>query len=367
MRAVWFSQWAKERRYPLLTLLFIGLSVLAVVVFGLNADGKMKIGVFAGEGTEAAEAASWLRLLNDGGPFDFVLRDETILRREVSEGRATAAVMLLPDDYRIIAAVDDYNVSLVENHVRGVFERELALRSAAERSADPEAFERRVREWLAAPALTLEAKTPDGAEFVPYDMRLHLLFGFSVFLVLFTIGFKMSAINQEKTSGIWNRMILSPARKTGIYAGHLTYGAAVGFIQMLAVYLIFLFVFDFPIGERFGELLLVNALFVVSAVALAMLFTGLTRTPEQFNAVYPTVVPIIPLVSGVYMPPGTITNPFLQAAAQCFPLVHAHEALMGIALYGAGWSELFPPLAKMLLIAVVFMGVGINLVERGRN
>jgi len=367
MLAVWYSQLTKERRYPLLTLSFIGLSVLAVVIFGLGADGRMKVGVFASEGVEAAEVSSWLAQLNENSPFDFETRDEGIIRREVAEGRATAAVMLLPGGYRIVAAVDDYNVDLIENHVRGVFERELALQAAAERAGDPAAFDRRVRELLAGPAFTLETRTPGGGEFVPYDMRLHLMFGFSMFLVLFTIGFKILAINLEKTSGIWNRMILSPTRKTGMYMGHLTYAAGVGFFQMLVVYVIFLFVFDFPIGGRFGELLLVNALYVAAAVAIAMLFSGLTRPPEQFKMIYPTVVPIMPLISGAYMPPGTITNEFLVTLAQLFPLTHAMDAFMGIALYDVGWSELFAPLAKMLLITVVCMGVGINLVERGRN
>jgi ABC-2 type transport system permease protein len=198
-------------------------------------------------------------------------------------------------------------------------------------------------------------------------MGLQLMFGFSLFLVMFTIGFKINAINVEKTSGIWNRMILSPVRKTQMYLGHLVYSSVIGFIQVLIVYLIFLYVFNFNLGEHFGMLLLVSAIYTVAIVAMAMLFTGITRTPEQFNMLYPSIVPIMPLISGVYMPPGTLTNPILLFIAEFLPLTHAMEALMGITVYNAGWSDIFMPLAKLLLTAVICMGVGINLVERGKN
>lgn len=367
MKAVWFSQWRKERRAPVLLLLFIALSVLAVVLFGLNTDGRLKVGVFAGEGTSAEEMSDWMTLLNEDSAFEFVVREEGLVREEVGTGRAMGAVMLLPDDYRVVAAVDDPNVRLIERHVQSVFAKELGLRAAAASSADPAAFARTVQDALTDPPLTLSVTTPDGNPLIDYDMGLHLLFGFSMFLALFTIGFKVSAINREKTAGIWSRMILSPTRKTGVYLGHLLYASAIGFGQMLVVYLVFLFGFDFPLGERFGGLLLVTALYAVSAVALAMLFTGLTRTPEQFNMVYPTVIPMMPLIAGAYMPPGTISSPALQFAAEFVPLTHALEAFMGLTMYGVGWSELALPLAKLLLITVVCMGVGVNLVERGRN
>ncbi|MBD2869072.1 ABC transporter permease [Paenibacillus arenilitoris] len=361
------AQWMKERRSPYLLLTFIGLSVLAVVLFGMSSEGKTKIDVFLAEGTSEAEAAGWIERLNKSEAFEFVLRDEEPARAEVREGRAMAAVQLLPDDYRIVAAVDEIQGLLAERHVDTVFRQELQLRAAAERSGDPERFRLDAERILQNPPLTLHAAAPDGGEIVSYDMGLQLMFGFALFLAMFTIGSKINAVNAEKTSGIWNRMILSPVRKTQMYLGHLTYGFAAGFLQLAIVYLIFLYGFGFDLGGRFGMLLIVSALYTVAAVALAMLIAGMTKTPVQFNMVYPSVVPIFPLISGAYMPPGTITNDVLLVIGEFVPLTHAMDALLGIALYDAGWGDIFLPLAKLLLFAVICMGVGINLVERGRR
>jgi ABC-2 type transport system permease protein len=82
--------------------------------------------------------------------------------------------------------------------------------------------------------------------------------------------------------------------------------------------------------------------------------------------IYPSVIPLVPVISGVYMMPGTITNPVLIFIGDLFPLSHAVEAMMDVALFQAGWNDLLLPIAFMLLIGVVSMGIGINLVERRR-
>ncbi|WP_339317618.1 hypothetical protein [Paenibacillus sp. FSL R10-2734] len=43
------------------------------------------------------------------------------------------------------------------------------------------------------------------------------------------------------------------------------------------------------------------------------------------------------------------------------------DAMLGAAFYQYGWTEIYLPLAKLLMMAVIFFGVGINLVERRSN
>jgi|SRR5690625_2563046 len=159
-------------------------------------------------------------------------------------------------------------------------------------------------------------------------------------------------------------MILSPVSKTGMYAGHLIYSFFIGFMQIFIVLMIFHYLLDYDMGHDFGMILTVVAVFTFSTVSLAMILTGFIKTPEQFNTIYPSVIPIIPLISGAYMPPGLISNPVLLFIADLFPLAHAMDALMDIALFDAGWSEITLQLVLMLLIGVVCMAAGVHLMER---
>lgn len=367
MNPIFLAQWMKEKRSPIMVLAFCGLSILATLLFGMGMDNKIKIGVFPSQGVEVSTTQQWVQLLNESDAIEFFLQDERAARSEVRGGRADAALQVMENDYRFIASIDNPNVQIVERHVRAVFMEELHLRAVAKQAENANAFRHKVERYLEQPPITVELLAADGSELTRYDMSLQLLFTFTLFLAAFTVGFKVNAITMEKSSGIWSRMILSPMRKSEMYLGHLLYSVLIGFVQIVAVFLLFRYVIGFNMGNQFGMLTLIAALYTLTIVAFCMLIAGMVRTPEQFNMVFPSLLPIMPLLSGGYMPPGTITNPFLLGISEMFPLKHALDALTGVAIYEQGMAELFPSIAKLCIIAVICMGIGINLMERRRG
>lgn len=364
MIAVFLAQWQKEKRSPYAILLFIALGIMLTIVFGMGAAKKMSYAVYAGDGLEAPQAAEWVRLLNREGKFEFRLIEEERALRDVREGRAELAVKLMAEDYRIVMAADNPANREVEELVRTVYNEELQLRAAAASADDPQQYREDVERRLRQPPLALEIEAADGGEPVRNDMSLQLLFAFTLYTVIMTVGYKVNAVMEERSSGVWDRMILSPLRKTEIYLGHMGYSFCIGMAHIAVALALFRFVFGFPIGDRYGMLLVVAAIYTIALVAVGMLLTGLTRTPEQFGIVLQIAAAAMPLLGGAYWPPGTVTNPIILAVSEFVPLTHAMEAMKGIALQQYGPAELAVPLAKLLLIAVLCMGVGINMVER---
>lgn len=366
MFPVFKAQWMKDRRKPLLVLTFVGMSFLLSLIAGNGSQSvQITVPVFS-RGDNAGEVEKkWLSLLNSNESLRFNVVEEGAARQQVAEGRADAAVHLMENDYRLVAASTLPTIQLVEQHVQGVFTREAMLQAAAGYSVTTELRDE-VNRYLEQPPLQVEAQLLNGDALPAHNMGIQLLFGFTLFIAMFTIGFKVNGVTEDKVSGIWSRMILSPVSKTGMYAGHLAYSFCVGFMQIIILLLLFNYVFNHDLGSRFDMIVSIAAVYTWSMVSLAMLLTGLVRTPEQFNMVYPSVIPIIPLISGVYMPPDTINNSILLFIADLFPLTHAMEAMMDVAFYGVGWSEIALPMALMVLISVVSMGVGVNMVERRR-
>lgn len=221
--------------------------------------------------------------------------------------------------------------------------------------------------YLDNPPIQIKTESLDGGEVPNHNMGIQMLFGFTLFMAMFTIGFKVNGVLVDKVSGVWNRMTLSPVSKTGMYAGHLFYSFFIGFVQILTVFVIFNYMMNYDLGNNFRMLLTITAIFTLSTVSMAMLITGFVKIPEQFHLIYPSIVPIIPVISGIYMPPGTISNPMLLFIADLFPLTHVMEAMMNVAFYDAGWSEIALPVVLMLLIGVICMGIGVNLVERRKE
>ncbi|AZK47320.1 ABC transporter permease [Paenibacillus lentus] len=366
MNPIFLAQWMKEKRSPIMVLAFCGLSILATLMFGMGMDNKIKIGVFPAQGVEASIVEQWVGRLNESEAIEFFLQDEQEARSEVRGGRADAALQVMERDYRFIAAIDNPNIHIMEQHVRTVFIEELQLQTAAEYAEDAEGFRAEVERYLKQPPITVQLYAADGSELARYDMSLQLLFTFTLFLAAFTVGFKVNAMTTEKVSGIWSRMILSPIRKSEMYLGHLLYSLLIGFVQILIVFLLFRYVIGFNMGNHFGMLILIAALYTLTIVSFCILIAGMVRTPEQFNMVFPSFLPMMPLLSGGYMPPGTITNKILLGISEVLPLKHALDALTGIAIYNRGWLDILPSLAKLCIIGVICMGIGINLMERRR-
>lgn len=365
MKPVFLAQWMKEKRSPFMVLMFCGLSIIATLLFGSTTEQKSAVGVYSSSNVDESIESQWMEQLNDSDIFEFFLMDEEEARTDVESGRREAVVHLMEDDYRIFTSIDNPNIQLVDQHIRNVFEKELKIRDALALADDDDAFRTNVDNRLDDAPIAVASQGIGGEERIEYNMNTQLMFAFSLFLAMFTIGFKVNAVTVEKASGMWNRLILSPVSKTEMYMGHLMYSFVIGFVQIVLIFLIFRFGFGFDLGERFGMLIMIAALFTLSMVAFSMLIAGILRTPEQFYMIFPSVIPMMPLLSGAYMPPGMITNQILLTIAEFLPLTHAMEALRNVAMYDLGWTDLYMPIAKLILITVVCMGVGVNLVERG--
>jgi ABC-2 type transport system permease protein len=367
MLAIFKAQLKKDIRSPLtVILLTVGAIILTFIFADTNEQAEITVPIFSSESNGEEVEEKWEPLLNDNQGYAFVITDEEEARKDVEEGNIEAAIQLSENDYQVTAASNTRAVQLIEDYVHTVFTQEAQL-SAAAGEKDVTVVRNEVDAYLADAPLQLQIESTRGGDVPDFNMPIQLLFGFTLFMAMFTIGFKVNAVTSDKVSGVWDRMILSPVSKTGMYAGHLIYSFFIGFLQILIVLVTFNYLLDYDLGYHFGMILTVAAVFTLSMVSVGMLFTGFIKTPEQFYMVYPSIIPIIPIISGVYMPPGLLSNPILLFIADLFPLAHAMEALMDISLNEAGWNEITLPLVLMLLIGVICMGVGVNLVERRKD
>mgnify|MGYP000393853125 CR=1 FL=1 len=363
MLAVVRAQFQKDRRNPILVLLFIAGSILATLIFAGGVNAPVTIVVFSEEENAAAVEEKWLALLNQDTSLQFVSADPEQAKADVKHGKADIAVRLLETDYRMVKTIDLPTTGYVEQHVATVFQREVQI-SALVQAEGKEEIRADIAEYMATPPFQLERQGLDTIEPLRFNMSTQLLFAFTFFVAMFIIGFKVNNVTNDKTSGVWNRMILSPISKTNMYSGYIVYTFFLAMFQIIVVLLLFKYVMRYELGDQFGLLIVIAACFAFGMISVAMLVTGFVRTPEQFYSIYPSLIPLIPLVSGAYMMPGTIKNPVLLFIADLFPLAHAMDAISQVIFQQAGFRDIVQPSLIMLIIGVVAMGIGINLIER---
>lgn len=362
MKSVLWAQFLKDKRNPLLILLFIAGSIVATLILGGGVQSVTTVAIFSEEANASEIEEKWEALLNTNDSFKFEIVDPEEAREDVRDGSSDVAVNLSEDDYRLLVSKRMPGVSYVEQHVASVFQQEVQI-SAVESQEDGNVRDE-MEKYLADAPFQLESQGVDGEQIPKFNIRTQLLFAFTFLISMFIIGFKVNNVTQDRVSGIWDRMILSPVKKTSMYSGYLLYSFLITMFQIVVVLIMFKYVMKYDVGNDLWLIILITACFTFGMISIAMLITGFVRTPEQFYAIYPSLIPLIPLVSGAYMMPGTITNPVLLFIADLFPNAHAMEAIMSVVFYGAGLQEVTMSLLYMLLIGIVAMGVGINLVER---
>ncbi|WP_369384504.1 ABC transporter permease [Halalkalibacter hemicellulosilyticus] len=358
---IW-AQFAKDRRNPLVILLFIAGSILMTILFAGGVYSPTTVYLFSEEENASEIETKWEALLNVDDSFQFVIVDSDQARDDVQSGKVDVAVKLMEQDYRLLIASELPTMSYVQQHVDKVFQREAQISAIASTSDDQVREE--IESYLANAPFQLEAQGLDSEEVPQFNMSTQLLFAFTFFVSMFILGLRVNNVTNDRVSGVWDRMILSPLSKTNMYCGYIIYSFLIALFQVIVVLLVFKYMMNYEVGDNLWLIIVIATFFIFSMISIAMLITGFAKSPEQFFAIYPSVIPLLPLISGAYMPPETITHPVLVFVADLFPFSHAMDAVMSVAFYGAGLQEVMMSLVIMLLIGVVAMGIGINLIER---
>ena len=363
MNAVVWAQFAKDKRNPFVILLFIAGSIFATLLFAGGIYSPTTVAIFSEEKNASEIEEKWEELLNVDDSFQFIVADPDQARDDVREGKLDVAVRVMETDYRLVATSELPTVSYVEQHVDKVFQQEAQITAFVQTRGD-EKVRDELESYLDDAPFQMETQGLESEKIPNYNMSTQLLFAFTFLISMFILGLKVNNVTHDKVSGIWNRMILSPISKTNMYSGYIFYSFMITLFQVVVVLFVFKYVMNYEVGDQLWIIIVIAAFFIFSMISIAMLITGFVKTPEQFYAIYPSFIPLIPLVSGAYMMPGTITNPVLLFIADLFPMAHAMEAIMSVIFYDAGFQDVIMPLLYMLLIGVIAMGVGINLIER---
>ncbi|MEI5909367.1 ABC transporter permease [Bacillus spongiae] len=310
-----------------------------------------------------------LELMEDLQASDvFVFKETSLedLNKAVSEGEAEAGIILNEDAYTVIRVNETQNFNLIQHYVQSVYQtyvqkREINNMAGQDRTEEiEEIFQNSIED----PIFTVEKESFLGSDSVVIDAKLQGVFGFSLFFVLYTIAYSVVHILEEKRDGIWDRIILSPVKKWQMYTANLIFSFALGYFQVSAIFLVFYYFAEVDFYGGFIKTLILLIPYVFSIVALSILLTSFSKTIQQFNALVPFIFVSMAMIGGAYWPLEIVSSDVILFISKLVPVTYGMEALKGATIYGLGLTELMMPISVLTLMGVIFMGVGINLMEK---
>jgi len=350
-------------RNPWMVIIMSIVCIVMASVIGASSEKKIKVPVVSTLASH--ETNELLQSLNKSPSFRFELMEKSKMRTLVQEGKVEAGVELSNHDFTLIITSQTGNTFFLRQYVQKVYsEKEQTNAIATQAHIPVEKAIHIVNEAKEHPAFTVKTMNFRGKHAVTIDSQLQPIFGFSLFFVIYTVAFQVLQLLKEKREGVWNRMILSRLKKWEIYTGNLLYSFMIGYLQVVLIFSVFRFGLGIRFHGQFAELLLLLVPYVFSLVAFSMLLVGLVKNEQQFQALISLLAVSMAMIGGAYWPLEIVSSNVLLALAKIVPLTYGMELLKGAAVYGRSITELLYPMSILFFMGVVFMGIGINLVER---
>lgn len=365
MRSLFLLQFSRLKRAPLLVITMMGMTLVFVVLFGgFGASfDKLEIPTYFAEEFESKEKEQWFDRLNESEAFNFVETNKEEATRDVALGYSNFALEIGREDYRILMTSEHPNAISLKQYFSRIFEEEVRLRQISLELEDDN-FRETVLTKLETPAIEVQSATLTNENKIGYNQRLQSLFGMTLFFVIYTIMFSLTRIAWEKRTKTWDRLILSPLKKWQIYLGYMGYALLIGFAQVSLILIVFKYIFDYPLGDSLVSLLIVALCYSFVIVALGMLLLGLCKSVEQLNAIISIVTVSMSMLGGAYWPIEIVTNKVILAISKFIPVTYGMDALKRISMGGQSLADIADQLGILLLMGVIFVGIGINLMER---
>jgi ABC-2 type transport system permease protein len=162
------------------------------------------------------------------------------------------------------------------------------------------------------------------------------------------------AIVRERERGTLEQLMVTPASPVAVVLGKLLPYLALAFLQLLFILFLMTAVFRVPIHGDLGLLLALSVVYLFALLALGLLVSAWART--QMEAIQIAQMFLLPsiMLSGYIFPLAALPVP-LRIFARLLPATHFIAISRGIIIRGAGFADLWPSVAALVVIAVVLV------------
>lgn len=211
------------------------------------------------------------------------------------------------------------------------------------------------------------ARDPAGRGVLPIETRTRLLYNpdldsshffvpglVGIILQLVTLFLTSFAIVRERELGTLEQLFVTPVGRTGLLLGKLLPYAIVGFVELMIVVTVMIYIFGVSINGSIPLLMSLSMLFMVCSLGLGLLVSTLAKT--QLEAVQFAFIIMLPsvLLSGFVFPRSEMPLP-IYVITFGIPATYYIEILRGVVLRGADFLDLIPPVLGLTICGAIVL------------
>ena len=189
----------------------------------------------------------------------------------------------------------------------------------------------------------------------------YLFPAFTVMFIFFIVGTSSSSLLQEREAGTLRRLLAAPIPRWTVIAGKMiAYGLLVC-MQVVILFTIGYILFDITLGQSPLALVTITILVAFVAVSLGMLVAAFARTAKQAENVGMILAFVFAGIGGAFplWPPIFRAEGFVGILSKFTPHAHALEGYYSVMAENAGFTQILPQLAVLLVMGLVFTLIAI--------
>lgn len=176
-----------------------------------------------------------------------------------------------------------------------------------------------------------------------------ILMGFFVFFFVFLIS--GMALLKERTTGTLDRLLATPVKRSDIVYGYMLAYSLIAALQTVVIVLSTIWLSDLEVLGNIGDVIIVNILFALVALAFGLLLSTLAKSEFQMMQFIPLIIIPQLFISGI-IPLDSMAD-WVQSIGKVLPLYYAGDALSKIVLNGTSIIHL----GNDLLVLSFFLGI----------
>jgi ABC-2 type transport system permease protein len=164
------------------------------------------------------------------------------------------------------------------------------------------------------------------------------------------------AIVKERERGTLEQLMVTPVSPLAVVVGKLLPYLGLAYVQLIIIIALMNFLFRVPIHGNIGLLLALSPVYLLSLLSLGLLVSSTAATQmEAMQRAMGVMLPSV-LLSGYLFPIASLPLP-LQVISHILPATYFIQIARGIIIRGAGFWDLWQPVATLLLISVVLISL----------
>lgn len=345
---------------------FITMTIMSIAFSWIIGSGEMSQLTLSYSADKQVEQSVIQDQMNHTNMMNMERMSATELTDRIKNGKAEVGAMLYEDHFELHVGIDSMSTKLIQQTMENMYTRAEQLESFSEMLGDKEARspEEIFEELMSQPSFLMDEYFFSGQKIAKENNSMDSLFGFTLFFVIYTIAYSVVQIVTEKSSGVWDRMILSPVRKWEMYSANFLYSFIIGYIQVIIILLTFRFVFHIDFHGKFLFMCVVIIPYLLSIVALSILIVGIVKSIQQFNALTSLLTVSFAMLGGAFWPLELVESKIMLTLSSFVPVTYGIDILKGVYMYNYSFEQILYPISILLFMTVFMTGIGIHLMEK---